>query len=389
MWANRTIAAAADARKYGVNGLLGIHWRTFETSLTLQALARVAWEPQLTVDQLYTEFATKAFGPSVGKRAGEILTSIDSFKVGPDDLPAGATCYPGTPPPKDPGNPKPPPSHCSAKLPRPGFFCCSGYGVPHGDIDLKDYDFALEFAALRPLLNDTRALETFDLWSGLLNYHRSIALHQHAGHVLNAAIANVSALPKAQQKNAATKICVPLLANMSRVYEQHLTTLLSFANSQGELGMLDEHESGFAKGGGNFGAREKLTLMGVDVPQSALPTKEYLGKARMFVISERTMVDPANEKEMNVSAIVLAKLAQLPNTIRLLHRKLGHGHFETILLSRVANDRAWYSGKVPLADVDDVIGSGDFEYKLHATLTSGNSLLYPAAGTIIVTAVPQ
>jgi hypothetical protein len=69
MWANRTIAAAADARKYGVNGLLGIHWRTFETSLTLQALARVAWEPGLTVEQLYNDFATKAFGAAVGKQA--------------------------------------------------------------------------------------------------------------------------------------------------------------------------------------------------------------------------------------------------------------------------------------------------------------------------------
>ena len=42
MWANRTITHAADARRYGVEGLIGIHWRTFETSLSLKALARVA-----------------------------------------------------------------------------------------------------------------------------------------------------------------------------------------------------------------------------------------------------------------------------------------------------------------------------------------------------------
>lgn len=111
-------------------------------------------------------------------------------------------------------------------------------------MDLREYDFALEFAALRPRINDTRARATFDLWSGLLSYHRSIALHQRAARRLDAAIANVSSLPRAQQKEAATEICLPLLANLSRVYEAHLTTLLSFANSQGELGMLDEHESG-------------------------------------------------------------------------------------------------------------------------------------------------
>jgi hypothetical protein len=381
MWANRTIAAAADARKYGINGLLGIHWRTFETSLTLQALARVAWEPELTVEQLYEDFASKAFGKAVGKQVGAILTSIDSFKVGPYDLPAGATCYPeGT---------SSPPSQCSAKLPRPSFFCCSGYGVPHSDVDLTEYDFALEFAALRSQVNDTRARETFDLWSGLLSYHRSIALHQHAGHALNAAIANVSALPKAQQKHAATKICLPLLANLSRVYEQHLTTLLSFANSQGELGMLDEHESGFAKGGGNFDAASKLAAMGVEIPHSALPTKEYLGKPRMFVISERTMVDPSSEKELNVSVIVLAKEAQLPDAINIQHRKLGASTFEIISVPRVAPGRGWYSGNIPVTSIDDLLGSGDFEYKVQAKLASGKDLVYPAAGTIVATALPH
>ena len=42
MWANRTITHAADARRYGIEGLIGIHWRTFETSLSLKALARAA-----------------------------------------------------------------------------------------------------------------------------------------------------------------------------------------------------------------------------------------------------------------------------------------------------------------------------------------------------------
>jgi hypothetical protein len=391
MWANRTIAAAADARKYGINGLLGIHWRTFETSLTLQALARIAWEPELTVEQLYTDFATKAFGEAVGKHVGAILASIDSFKVGPYDLPAGATCYPGVPPPRDPtpGQPPSPPSQCSAKLPRPGFFCCSGYGVPHSDINLTQYDFALKFAALRPQVTDMRARETFDLWMNLLSYHRSIAIHQHAAYALNTAIANVSALPKSQQKDAGTKICLPLLSNLSRVYEQHLTKLLSFANSQGELGMLDEHESGFAKGGGNYGAVSKLTAMGVVIPQSALPTKEYLGEPRMFVISERTMVDSSSEKELNVSVVVLAKQSLLPSTISLRHRKLGASSFETIAMLRVAPDRGWYSGKISVAAVNELLGSGDFEYKVQAKLISGKDFVYPAVGTIVVTAMPH
>jgi hypothetical protein len=261
--------------------------------------------------------------------------------------------------------------------------------VPHSDINLTQYDFALKFAALRPQVTDMRARETFDLWMNLLSYHRSIAIHQHAAYALNTAIANVSALPKSQQKDAGTKICLPLLSNLSRVYEQHLTKLLSFANSQGELGMLDEHESGFAKGGGNYGAVSKLTAMGVVIPQSALPTKEYLGEPRMFVISERTMVDPSSEKELNVSVVVLAKQSLLPSTISLRHRKLGASSFETIAMLRVAPDRGWYSGKISVTAVNELLGSGDFEYKVQAKLISGKDFVYPAVGTIVVTAMPH
>ena len=90
------------------------------------------------------------------------------------------------------------------------------------------------------------ALQTFDLWSGMLSYHRSIALHQHANQKLHAAISAVeqscnatcSCRPppcsctsgnctKAELKAAATTTCLPLLENVSRVYEQHLTTLLA------------------------------------------------------------------------------------------------------------------------------------------------------------------
>ena len=60
MWANRTLTHAADARRYGVEGLIGIHWRTFETSLSLKALTRVAWEPDLTAERMYTDFAVAA-----------------------------------------------------------------------------------------------------------------------------------------------------------------------------------------------------------------------------------------------------------------------------------------------------------------------------------------
>ena len=51
-----------------------------------------AGEPELTAEQMYTEFAVAAFGKAVGPAAGKILNSVDSFKVGPADLPPGTKC---------------------------------------------------------------------------------------------------------------------------------------------------------------------------------------------------------------------------------------------------------------------------------------------------------
>ena len=86
--------------------------------------------------------------------------------------------------------------------------------------------------------------------------------------------------------------------------------------------MITEHEGGFARGGGNLGAAVRLQAMGVDVPPSALPAKDYLGKPRLFVLSERTMVDPATEDALDVTVILLAPAAQLPSSLSLSHRKL-------------------------------------------------------------------
>ena len=102
------------------------------------------------------------------------------------------------------------------------------------------------------------------------------------------------------------------------------------------------------------------------------------------------MVDPASETELNVSVIVLAREASLPSSLTLSYRKLGAAEFESTPLPRVAQGRGWYTGKVPLTQTN-LLGSGDFEYRVQATMAAarGQTLVYPAAGTVVVTAIPQ
>ena len=94
---------------------------------------------------------------------------------------------------------------------------------------------------------------------------------------------------------------------------------------------------------------------------------------------------------MNVTVIVLAPKTQMPSSLSLNHRKLndaGAGAaFDSITTARVAPDRGVYRARVPLATATE-LGGADLEYKVQAQVGS-KALVYPAAGTVVVTAIPQ
>jgi hypothetical protein len=56
-------------------------------------------------------------------------------------------------------------------------------------------------------------------------------------------------------------------------------------------------------------------------------------------------------------------------------------------MARVAPDRGVYRARVPLATATE-LGGADLEYKVQAQVGS-KALVYPAAGTVVVTAIPQ
>ena len=152
-WVNRTFQMASQAEQMKVAGLSGIHWRTFETSLTVSALAQAGWDDgqELTVEKFYSDFAVSAFGDEAGPEAAAILISLDSFVPGfgqenfPDkDYATGSdACYAG-------GG-----GHCKRAQPptdKASFSCCAHWasapGQPGSDPTL--YTYSDRFSALRP-----------------------------------------------------------------------------------------------------------------------------------------------------------------------------------------------------------------------------------------------
>jgi hypothetical protein len=78
LWVKRTIQNAADAKKYGCEGLIGVHWRTKTTTPQMMALADLGWNDQLTVKSFYDDFSKSNFGNEVANEISAIFQNIDS-----------------------------------------------------------------------------------------------------------------------------------------------------------------------------------------------------------------------------------------------------------------------------------------------------------------------
>ena len=83
VWVNRTLTHAAEAKKYGVDGLLGLHWRTVEIAPQVAALHAAHWEAAPTDIGTLLRYATATYGAAAGKLIAPVLLDIDSFVDGP------------------------------------------------------------------------------------------------------------------------------------------------------------------------------------------------------------------------------------------------------------------------------------------------------------------
>ncbi len=78
LWVKRTIQNAEDAKKYGCEGLIGVHWRTKTTTPQMMALADLGWNKQLDVKSFYDDFVQTNFGNEAANEISAIFQSIDS-----------------------------------------------------------------------------------------------------------------------------------------------------------------------------------------------------------------------------------------------------------------------------------------------------------------------
>jgi len=77
LWVKRTIQNASDAKQYGCEGLIGVHWRTKTITPQMMALAGLGWDNELDVKSFYDDFAVTHFGTEAAEEISAIFQNID------------------------------------------------------------------------------------------------------------------------------------------------------------------------------------------------------------------------------------------------------------------------------------------------------------------------
>ena len=256
---NRTLQHNAQAAGYGVSGLLNIHWRT--RSVEPQAAASVgwAWNPALTSDAFWADWAATSFGPSAGPAAAAIFsTSLDSYA-----MPRPVSWVGG-----------------------PGAWVPDLSACPLVGPDNSTYAFVDALAALRPLVvadltsgkADASHLERFDYWLTSLRYTRGIARTTCAWGQYQSVFKQISSMPAGPARQAAARstgyTAFQYLVGNATVAQWDL---LSSVTTPGELGTVvnTQSHSLLPNAVGPAVQASLSSLAGEPLPSYLIPTSSW------------------------------------------------------------------------------------------------------------------
>jgi hypothetical protein len=349
-WVKRLRHDAADAKRLGCTGLLGIHWRTSILAANVSALAQAGWDiPAATKESLlaartkdgglarglpsddfYRDFATAHFGAQAAEAAGEILCDADGF---------GAQFKPV----------------------KPTFSTTTEWGGGPGALrSIREswpkwkeahYGFADKFAALRPRIQGKGNIARFDTMADTLRATEKMAELGCLRGALDTAMEQALKTKDEAVRATAAKSALAARLELTRAWNELIRIQIGLVSTPGELGTIAnlEMHSRFANA---FLTRHDVALaklLGAPLPAECAPAKTYEGPARLVVLGARGALTRGESQTLRLLAIGGAPA----KSITLHVRPLGGGEWKKIPVTPVA--RAVYEAKLPAA-------SEDFEY---------------------------
>ena len=344
---------ACDARRYGCDGLLGIHWRTRVLGPAVSALAQAAWSqtgwsttwqpdpPSATrfppIDDFYADWAVHQFGPGVAAPAAALFARVDG------------------------------------RLPRPAEWVDGPGGLrPDArswDEVRQQYTFVDEFAALQPKVRGAGNRERFDYWLNTFEYFREMGRARCTwGRLTNALASARAATNVIDRARVAREQALPLRCALVAQVDQLYSFLLATVSNTGELGTIANWEQHIFPDLLDKPGRELADLLGEDLPADAQLSKAYHGPARIIVPTVRTSFHRG--ERLSLKVLVLDESE--PRGFSLLWRRMGAGRFARVALQHIARG-AYRADFPPPATAGD-----DLEYYVELTSSSGKQLYWPA-----------
>lgn len=353
LWAGRMRKDAADALRYGCDGLMGLHWRTRILGPNVAALAQAAWNQTgwssadvttirtntqrfLPIADFYNDWARAEFGAGVAEPIAAMFTKLDGH------LPRASDWIQG-----------------------PGVIVINR--KPWAEVALK-HAFVDELAALRPQVRGAGNLERFDWWLNTLRFNRAMARLGCARGALDALMERIEKeTDPAIRQRLAREQALPQRLELVRLLADMYGHLLATLHNASELGTVCniEQQSMLRTQLITIHDEKLEKLLGEPLPANARPWPDYRGPARLVVLTAR-----GSQRAGEALPLRIIALDQQPvKSVSVRVRPLGGGKWKKVSAKHLA--RAVYQAQLPAT-------KEDFEYYVTAETANGQQLVWPS-----------
>jgi hypothetical protein len=335
LYAERMFNNAADAARYGCEGLMAIHWRTAAIAPTITALAQAGWRTDIATSpvdmpRFWSDWGCGMFGGEPGAEAGRLFQKFDGRRQGIGELING--------------------------------------GINTTEDMISEFFAPLTaLEALRPRIQGVGNLERYDCWLNQLRASKLRVQTWLQSQRLKAKLKEIQALPDANEKaRQARNELLPLRLAIARSYEELIATLVASARTAADIGTITSIESGNRHRIVTGQDAAIVKLIGEPLPVEAAIRTAYRGEPRIFVSAPRTLAKVGEPQEIRAFVLSDASCSE----VNLYWRVLGAERFEKL----PATHRARQAYRVSLP----AQSQGSVEYYLEAALKDGRTLRWPA-----------
>ncbi|HVN58190.1 MAG TPA: hypothetical protein VMT63_07840 [Bacteroidales bacterium] len=365
LWVGRIRKDALDSKKYGCDGLIGIHWRTRTIGPNLEALARAPWEidkysdragsRDLQVTDFYSNWVKSEFGV-----ADTALVNIFSFiDSRGSEMKEG---YKGD-------------SYLNAAdwIRGPGSLM-TNRSLGELKERIGRYGFLDRMNEYMQRIKGAGNLKRFGYWFSVLSFNKAALEAAFTQARLDTVMKKIKAISGiGERREAIESEALPLRIELAQRWERMDSLLLSFVSTTGEMGTIANLEMhNIRKDGYLKGYDEYLSAtLGKKLPDAVNPSREYRGRTRIIVTSGVPVINKGDELRFRVR--ILSESKNL--TGKIYYRNLGGKEYLAAELARIS--RNVFEVRLPPSVVSD-----DIEYYIEVNDSSVTES-YPATAGMI------